>query len=149
MAASDIDKLQDTNEPERTTQWLRACSTEAPASTVTHADLCQAYRLAFAPRRHLLKTPMIQPDILLDTVLKTFGSASLQGVAFEKHRAAYIILQGLQADGLEVPGAVWKWVKDPGDVFRAADDRMQEMRRTNKIHWVAHDSKLKQARFLI
>ncbi|KAK5124666.1 hypothetical protein LTR85_001379 [Meristemomyces frigidus] len=63
-----------------------------------------------------------------------------QGVAFGERKAAQSTLQALQEEGMKVPSAVWTMVEQADEVFRAADDRVQGMRRAKEVHWMAQAS---------
>ncbi|KAI9659644.1 MAG: Chromatin structure-remodeling complex protein rsc9 [Alyxoria varia] len=87
-----VEQLLGYDEPERSSQWLRACFEEDTKGEITQIALWQAYQIPFA--KFAAQRPLLPAKDFITNVSNTFATASAQALPGAQMR---FVIQGIRA----------------------------------------------------
>lgn len=94
ISQDHVESLLAYNEPDRSTQWLRACFEEDAEGEITQIALWQAYQIPFAP--YAATHPLLPAKDFITNVSNTFSKASAQVMSGDNGQARFVI-KGIKA----------------------------------------------------
>lgn len=94
ISQDHVESLLAYNEPDRSTQWLKACFEEDGEGEITQIALWQAYQIPFAP--YASTHPLLPAKDFITNVSNTFEKASAQVMPSDNGQPRFVI-KGIKA----------------------------------------------------
>lgn len=137
ISSDHVDMLLNYEEPERSSQWLRACFYEDVTGEITQIALWQAYQIPFTP--HSSSRPLLPAKDFITNVSTTFAHATAQVINGDQPK---FIIKGIRPREIPVdpkgkPFMRCHWVleEDQADTETKAGDECPEFATTASKMW--------------